>query len=333
MSHEIERNDSTIFVGQPAWHGLGRVLPESPSVDEALRMTMDWEPEPVPLIRADTNEVIDSTALVRSDDRTLLSVVTQRYNVIKNATVAKAVGIAFPSGKVETAGSLRGGKQVWFLVRTPDQDFDVPNRNDDKVQGYGLITSSHDGTIPLTGLPTGVRVVCANTMSMALARAKKPISVRHKGIDIASEDAVLAMVYRQAEVIASGMARLKEGTEFLARTQMDSKWAKEYIANVVLNFFGKPVDSPVKWKSDEEQAEAKALASKLYSYLDHPKVKTTNGVTTRWEAYNAVTQWSVHERRTRGSRGESNWLGSGAEMSKFAFDLAVDWDAPAVATI
>jgi hypothetical protein len=161
-------------------------------------------------------------------------------------------------------------------------------------------------------------------MSMALAKAKKPISIRHKGIAIASEEAILSMVYRQAEVIAQGMQRLREGTEFLAQTQTDDKWVKDYLSAVVCHFFGKPEDEAVKWKSDEEREEAKALASKLYSYLDHPKVKTTDGVTTRWEAFNAVTQWSVHERRTRGSRGESNWLGSGAELSKYAFDLACD---------
>lgn len=324
MAHEIESNDRTIFVGKPAWHGLGTVLPDAPTVEQALAQALPWEPEAVPLTRNDTGEVIDHSALVRSDDRSLLSVVTRQYNVIKNSTVAKAVSIAFPTGVVETAGSLRGGKQVWFLVRTPDNDFDVPGRTDDKVQGYGLITSSHDGTIPLTGLPTGVRVVCANTMSMALAKAKKPISIRHKGIAIASEEAILSMVYRQAEVIAQGMQRLREGTEFLAQTQTDDKWVKDYLSAVVCHFFGKPEDEAVKWKSDEEREEAKALASKLYSYLDHPKVKTTDGVTTRWEAFNAVTQWSVHERRTRGSRGESNWLGSGAELSKYAFDLACD---------
>lgn len=316
MAHQIESNDRNIFVKQPAWHGLGTTLPESVSVDEALKMTLDWEPELVPVIRSDTGETLAShSALVRSDDRTLLSIKTDQYNVFKNSTVAKATKIAFPNGRIETAGSLRGGKQVWFLVRLPESDFDA--RRNDPVNAYGLVTSSHDGTIQLTGLPTGVRVVCANTMSMALAGGRKPISVRHKGAAMASEDAVLSLVYRQAEVVKNGLAHMRDGSQTLAKVAPTKEWLDKFFLAVAEEVMGKQVMA----MTAEEVTETKNLVSTFTVNLDHPNVKV--GETTKWTAFNAVTQWSVHNRRTRGDRGVNNWLGSGAAVTKHAFDTAL----------
>jgi len=177
----------------PCWHGLGNIIQERPqSVQNALDLAgLNWTVSKVPLY-AKTSEaeepkerfslVLDHQAIVRSTDRSVLGIVTPKYEPIQNKTMMDFIWELTQqeqSLSLETAGSLKSGKIVWALSLL--REFEVKGIEEELNQTYVLITNSHDGSNALRVLLTGVRVVCWNTHSMAIAGADNIWSIRHIG--------------------------------------------------------------------------------------------------------------------------------------------------------
>ena len=171
MAHLI---DSMAYTGQTPWHGLGNVLPPLQSLDVWLQAAgMDWTIEQSDVLYQGSpdNPILhiypDSKVLYRSDTLAPLSVVSQRYNVVQPHEVLHFYQDLVEAGgfELETAGSLKGGRKLWALAKTGQ---DLMLKGGDLVKSYLLLATSCDGTLCTTAQFTSVRVVCNNTLQVAV---------------------------------------------------------------------------------------------------------------------------------------------------------------------
>lgn len=187
MAHNITERDGFFTVRQPAWHGLGDVLDDYPTIQEAKSIAHPWEPVTEPVYRAVPAIADDGTlttsfepitghqAVVRSDDSSTLGIVSSTYEPVRNSElyeIAEALeGVSPGEVRLETGGSLLGGKKVWLLVRMSDP-LTVDGDPHGAVIPYFALQNSHDGSGAFRGQATMTRIVCDNTSQMADMDAK-----------------------------------------------------------------------------------------------------------------------------------------------------------------
>lgn len=242
MAHEITSTDSLFSVRYAPWHGLGEVIENAPTSEDALRIAgLDWEVIQQPLYtKADDQwfsvtepgvPVEDYRANLRGDNGTVLGVVSNGYKVVQNREAFAFSDALIRSGDVryETAGSLRGGKKVWMLGR-----MDSRKILGDETVPYLLITNGHDGRNAVRCCLTPVRVVCANTLNLALTTAVRSWSTNHQG-DIHSK---LQEAERALELSVTYMSKLEEEASRLA----DLKVTNEMLAMLTVGLFPLPKD-------------------------------------------------------------------------------------------
>lgn len=167
MSHEVE---TMFYAGEVPWHGLGVGVEEAQTSEEAIKLAgLDWEVALGSLYGPGYSEVEGKFSVYRKSDNKVLGIASGRYTPLQNAEAFAFIDSLHQDGiiRYETAGSLMGGRKV-FLLATMDEDMRV---GDDIYKPYLLLTTGHDpwGTNPAVRvLPTTVRVVCNNTLQMAL---------------------------------------------------------------------------------------------------------------------------------------------------------------------
>lgn len=175
MSANVE---SMFYVRETPWHGLGTRVVEAPSSAEALIMAgLDWSVVQEPICTG--NDLIEGyKANVRDTDRKVLGVVTDRYKVIQNNEAFAFTDELLGEGvRYETAGSLQGGKKVWLLAHMPHEYI----ISGERISPYLLFSNTHDGSGAIKVALTPIRVVCNNTLNLALATAKRSWSMIHTG--------------------------------------------------------------------------------------------------------------------------------------------------------
>lgn len=178
MAHGIMEYDWMLSVKQKPWHGIGTIVEDAPTSDEAIKIAkLDWKIEQVPVM-ANGAEIPNYFANVRSDTNEALGVVRGRYKVVQNTEAFDFVDGIIENKDVEcryeTAGSLFNGRKIFLLVRLPNKEL-----LGDDVENYLFFTNSHDGSSALTAGITNVRVVCNNTLQMAIKGAKRTWTCRH----------------------------------------------------------------------------------------------------------------------------------------------------------
>ncbi|MBA4190801.1 MAG: alpha/beta hydrolase, partial [Planctomycetaceae bacterium] len=174
MAHEIDMTTgrpAVMVAGDPPWHKLGQNVSEAQSSSEAMHLAgLDWVVQQWNLVarcEGIEHEVTGRVANIRSDTKAILGVVSTGYRVFQNRAAFEFFD-AIVQEKLavyETAGSLRGGRQVWILARLPKT---LRAAGEDEIRPYVLLTNSHDGSKALRMIPTTIRVVCANTLNLAL---------------------------------------------------------------------------------------------------------------------------------------------------------------------
>lgn len=196
MSHEFETG---FFVREPAWHKLGTVVADAPTSADALRLAgLDWN---VLLEQAERKgKIVPNTFwTVRSSDDSVLGAVSGKYKIIQNDEAFNFTDNLLGEGvKYESAGSLKQGRTVWLLAKMP-----ATKVLDDDFVPYLCFTNSHDGSGAVRVCLTDVRVVCNNTLNLALNTAKRSWSTKHMGdlnskLMEASETLQLANQYMDA---------------------------------------------------------------------------------------------------------------------------------------
>ncbi len=176
--------ENMFYVREVPWHGLGVRVESALCSADALEMSgLDWNVIQR-LIMTDTGNVIPGyKANIRDKDNRVLGVVTERYKVVQNAEAFAFTDALLGEGvRYETAGSLQEGRKIWLLAKLPDKYIIA----DEQIEPYLVFSSSHDGSGAIKVAMTPVRVVCQNTLNLALSSAKRIWTTIHIG-DLASK--------------------------------------------------------------------------------------------------------------------------------------------------
>jgi len=188
MPHELE---SMFYVRQVPWHGLGVCVEEALESKEALTVAgLDWKVMQKPIYTANltcpsgqvytsSNQLIPNyKANVRDFDGQVLGVVSDRYRIVQNEEAFAFTDALLGEGvKYETAGSLQGGRKVWMLAKLPEKYIIAGER----IEPFIVFSNSHDGTAAIKVCMTPIRVVCQNTLNLALNNARRSWASKHTG--------------------------------------------------------------------------------------------------------------------------------------------------------
>ena len=175
--------ETMFYVRVAPWHRLGVCVEETLSSKEALEQSgLDWTVVQRPIM-TDYNIIHGYKANIRETDERILGVVTDRYKIVQNHEAFAFTDALLGEGvKYETAGSLNEGRKIWLLAKLPDKYF----LEGEAVEPYLVFSNIHDGSGAIKVCMTPIRVVCQNTLNLALNNAKRVWSTIHVG-DLASK--------------------------------------------------------------------------------------------------------------------------------------------------
>lgn len=215
--------ESMFYVREAPWHGLGNRVEQALSSEEALmKAELDWTVIQRPIQTDAQMEISGYKVNIRATDQRILGVVTDRYKIVQNHEAFAFTDDLLGEGVTyETAGSLQNGKKVWLLAKLPE-NFNIAG---DNVTPYLVFSNSHDGSGSIKVAMTPIRVVCQNTLNLALNNAQRIWSTTHKGdmkskLDEAKKTLLLAEFY---------MDRLSQEAERLNKIKLPDHKVLEYI--------------------------------------------------------------------------------------------------------
>jgi len=332
MAHEITTTDGAMFTKEKAWHGLGYVVENAPSPAEALKLSgLDWTVTKSSGIFAKigNDETWEDSysdkfcAIVRDDTNTILSVQSPEYQVVQNHEV---FDLAYSLGndvKVESALSLQGGKKIICLVQ--GNTFAPSNSTNDSITEYLALLSSHDGTLALSGLPTSVRIVCANTLRMALSTAKKNmIRFTHTGNIEEKKEAM-----REAlRMFAQTGKMFEESVQALSTKEWTQQNIRDFYLKVYEQLFAPVNPNPVTEDDFRIYTDATVKVSKWSENFDEER-HNLSAPPSAWMAVNSVTKYLQHNVSAKGrkvgweNRAYNNLLGSSQDESVKVAQMAL----------
>lgn len=307
------------YYGEEPWHRTGQKLDAPATAEEAIAAAgLDYEVTLTDVATVDGLMVPKTKAVVRYDNQTVLGVVSDRYVPVQNRQAFGFLDAVVADGglRYHTAGALGQGERVFLLAKLPGEM--RVKGTDDLVNKYLLLSNSHDGSAALRVLFTPVRVVCQNTLSMALRRGTgEGVRIRHNG-DLANK-------IREAQRVL-GLA-----TKFYddAQSKIDRLASVSPTAAQLDAYFNSLYPDP---EDGADNARAKQTREKLHALFsggighDMPGIKDT-----WWCAYNAVTEMLDHrtyrgktEAERASNRLQSIWWGSAAKVKEQAWEAALE---------
>jgi len=308
MSADVQ---SMFYTGRVPWHEFGKsVLTELNSEQAIVAAGLDWNVEVAPIETADQERtaVDDYRVTRRVEDQAILGVVKKNFVPIQNRQAFKFFDSVVGEGKAvyHTAGALQGGSKVWVLAKMPDVlEIGKGIGKIDEVERYLLLSNAHDGSRPLQMLFTPVRVVCSNTLNLALTsregaedlRLAPRVAIKHT-IDAKKLMAESAKAMRQAYHYYE---RFGSFANFLYEKQLDSADVKEVVARVF----------PPNKKKEVTPAIAHHRSEVERLFVEGVGHKDIAG--SAWAMLNGLTQYADHglanKKKTVAERSYSIWLG------------------------
>ena len=163
--------ETMFYVREKPWHGLGTEVKEAPtSADALIYAGLDWEVVQKDVYTRDGTRISGYKVNTRSTDSATLGIVSDRYKVVQNEDAFQFTDDLLGAGVTyETAGALQGGRKVWMLARMPHRYIIAG----DEIAPYLVVMNSHDGSSGIKVAMTPIRVVCQNTLNLALNSAKR----------------------------------------------------------------------------------------------------------------------------------------------------------------
>ena len=322
MSHEREIIDGKAqmaYAGETPWHGLGKRVPPDLSPEQMLTTAgLDWTVEKVPahitlLKKGDKVETlvpIERHALVRSTDQKIIDVVTPDWVPLQNIDAFKFFDEYVTAGNMQmhTAGSLRGGQIVWALAKVNDS-FEL--FGGDRVDSYLLFTNPHRYGQTIDVRFTPIRVVCNNTLTMALNKATKNMVKMSHRCEVDPEKVKEAL-----GIAHTKMDKYKEMATFLGSKEYTDQTVKQYFKDI-FPVLTQKANSTKEMSKTAELAYNKALEGQ-------PGVKYAPN--TWWQAFNAVSFLIDHKLgKTAAGRLESSWYGTKRNVKNDALLTAIDY--------
>lgn len=283
--------DTMMYVREKPWHGQGTMVAEAPNSKDALRLAgLDWTVEQKEIQVVGSTQIGGFKANVRSKDGAVLGVVSDRYKVVNNVDAfAFTDGLIGGDVRYETAGSLQGGRRVWMLAKMPTQKV-----LDDDVEPYLCFTNCHDGTGAIRACMTPIRVVCNNTLNLALKGAKRQWSTAHVGnIDAKMEEARLCL-----EMAERYMLELDAEALRLANVTVTDEALNKLLDELF------PVNEN---DTERKKNSVKAVKDEFMVCYFAPDIKKFRG--TGWGVINAMSDMVGHNapKRTTETYWENNW--------------------------
>lgn len=310
------------FVPLAPWRGIGVDVASKHSADAIVEAKLDWNVESVSVssLKDDSGNNFNSDIFLtyRTDNRRTLGAVTDRYKIVQNSEAFSFLDSLVDDGNLEyeTCGTLQGGRTVWMLGRIPLVD---EVADGDAMKRYILFANSHDGSAAIRCFPTSVRVVCQNTLNLALRQGRgEGVTIHHKGdINIKLNNA-RTMLAESNKMFAEYNARFQK----LAQHKIDTTWLNNYLGQVF----------PVPSKEGKALTGRNNIVAAVKSlYHESPLNNFGDIKGTAWAALNSVTEYVDHHGRTHitDGRGEKESrfngviFGSGANKKNIAVDVAL----------
>lgn len=288
--------ETMMYTRETPWHGLGTRVEEAPNSTDALRLAgLNWTVKQTDVFTDDGHQIPNYKANYRDTDGAILGIVSDRYRVVQNADA-----FAFTDDlvgetengvvKYETAGSLAGGKRIWLLAKMPKQKI-----LDDDIEPFMCFSNTHDGSGAIKVCMTPIRVVCQNTLNIAMRRAKRTWSTKHT-TNIKDRMAEAKMCLGLAD---DYMTALAENAEKYAETKLLQEQVDEILAQMF----------PVNDEKDSERKKANAEKAKREYKVCYMMPDIRQFRDTAWGAINAMSDMVTHCTPTRQTKNykENRW--------------------------
>jgi len=298
MAHNVE----TMFSAgrQKPWHyaetsEVTKLIQEAPTSKDALRYAgLDWEVLQTPVYMENGIEIPNYKANVRSTDNSCLGIVTDRYKIVQNTEAFEftdAIVGETENGVVtyETAGSLCGGRKIWLLAKMP-----VQKVLDDDVEPYMFFSNSHDGSGAIKVGMTPIRIVCNNTLNMALNSAKRSWSTKHVG-DMQSK-------LEEAKLCLQMADKYMQNLDIEADRLANATLYREQIDEILDEMF--PINDN---DTDRKKQNVQSVKDSFYVAYFMPDILKFGE--SAWRAVNAMSDMVTHStpKRNTASYEENRW--------------------------
>ena len=306
MAHDLETvNGQTAFASlrQPAWHGLGTVFEQEVTTKEMLDLAhlSNWDVRLEDVAVPDGFEsdkgysFVTRTNPFNRDQNDILGVVGERYVPLQNEDLFEFGDLMLDGGgRWETAGSIKGGRQVFGSIALERETVLDPSGVGDKVNTYLLVNTSHDGSVAIQASITPVRVVCANTLNLALGRGNRGVKQTFK---IRHTATASGKVQQAREALGLANAYMDEFDK-MAKAMIETEISKAKFDEIVLKAYPMPEkDSKGSMKKWESKID---LINEIY-VGDYNN--TIAG--TAWGTFNALTERLDWYRSARGGNTEA----------------------------
>ena len=314
MSHEVE---TMAYAGEVPWHGLGTPVSNDLTPNQMMvKAGLDWSVNKVPTYAkvGDTEVETGQEALIRSSDNKVLTQVGKGWYPVQNEEAFEFFSEYCLEGSMEmhTASSLKGGEMVWGLAKVKGTFEAVKG---DPVEQFFLFSNPHEYGKAIDIRFTTIRVVCNNTLSMALA------SVKNTGVRLSHRQMFDAnMVKEHMGIADEKFAQYKEVAQYLA--------SKNFTADALIQYYNEVFPRTYQGKEEVIVKGFDDLTSngqKAYEFLEtQPGAEFGKG--TWWQALNSVTYLTDHEMgRETDSRLASAWFGANQTRKIKAVEKAVEY--------
>lgn len=317
LATKLDGSYAFVSAKEPAWHGLGKVLKDAFTADVALKQGgLDFTVVKIQNQLETGLKIPDSFSLVRHDRvdnaNGILGSCGKQYHIVQNEDLFSFFDFLVEDNHAiyQTAGALGNGERVWILARLPK---DIVVGNDDVVNQYILVTNAHTGKHSALAMVTPVRVVCNNTLNMALKGKSNFVTIRHfKNATEKLQEAhkLLGFTTKYYDELSTTYNKMQK------KVVSDSdvtRWVKKVL--------GTPSQDKISTK------KLNHVQSIMNLYESGEGAQFSRG--TLWGFVNAVTEYADFEKVVRGDesnkskRLNSIWFGTGADLKQKAFNLAL----------
>ncbi len=345
MAHNLNYNDKTLkhsffSVKEKAWHGLGQIVQDYPTSAEAIKFAgLNYTVQKRKLFTFDTEnqnanpdtgiiipeiEVPNYFATVRSDTEQVLGVVGKDYEVVQNedafiffdSIVGGDDGIQY-----ETAGALGKGERIFITAKLPDY---IKVGNDDLIEQYLFLTTSHDGFGSITAAFTPTRIVCNNTLHAAFRNCSNAIKIRHTANAkerLEEAHKVMGISYKLSEYLETAFNQWSKvritDKQVMKLIRLAMVPNKEVLKNLQAGLV------------DELSTSYKNICDSVYEYaMSSPTQQTETTKGTVFGAYNAVTGYfqNIRNYKNDEAKVKSLLFGGTAQLrTQKAFNLCEDF--------
>ena len=279
MAHEVEtmayvsNEQNGRFV---PWHGLGTPVADFMTSAEALEAAgLNWNVDARPVFTDNGIKIPGYVANTRDSDNSVLGIVSDKYKIVQNVDAfAFTDSLIGPECRYETAGSLRNGKSTFMLAKLPEKKI-----LGDEFGNYVCFTNTHDGTGAVKVCMTPVRVVCNNTLNLALNTSKRIWTCKHMG---RMEDKL-----HEAEVTLGLAEQYMDDLSVVAERLANVSLNNDEIRAIVEEMFPMNDDSPERTKANMQKAKTEFMVA--YYMPDIEKFRNT-----AWGILNAASDWMSH---------------------------------------